>query len=107
MTNLVALKAEVEPYSLSNDDGYEKRLIDANLTATGTYTVANKLTIAKCAIAILVSFLSLTNETLGPTGQSYDRKGLEERLRAICEENGLKADDFIEKPTVRRYRNLF
>lgn len=107
MTNLDALKAEVEPYSLSNDVAYEKRLIDAQLTANGTYTVANKLAIAKCAIAILVAFLSLTNETLGPTGQSFDRKGLEERLHAICEENGLNADDFIEKPQVRVYKNLF
>lgn len=107
MTNLVALKAEVEPYSLSNDDGYIKRLIDADLTAEGEYTKANKLTIAQCAIAILVSFLSLTNETLGPTGQSFDRKGLEERLQAICDENGLDAQEFLGQPRVKVYKNLF
>ena len=107
MTNLDALKAEVEPYALSNDAAYEKRLIDANLTANGTYTADNRLAVAKCAIAILVAFLSLTDETLGPTGQSYDRKGLEERLRSICTENGLNADDYVEKPQVRVYRHLF
>jgi hypothetical protein len=107
MTNLDALKAEVEPYSLSTDDGYIKRLIDVDLYDDDDYEVANKLAIAKCAISILVSFLSLTSETLGPTAQHYDRNGLEERLRAICNENGLDAEDFIEKSQVRVYRNLF
>lgn len=107
MTNLGALKAEVEPYSFSSDDGYIKRLIDAGLDAEATYTATDKLTVAKCAIASLVSFLSLSNETLGPTGQSFDRKGLEERLKAICDENGLRIGDYLELPRVKVYRNLF
>lgn len=107
MTNLDALKAEVEPYSLSNDEGYIKRLIDAGLYDDDEYEVANRLSIAKCAIAILVSFLSLTSETLGPTAQHYDRQGLEERLRAICSENGLNSDDYTTQPQVRVYKNLF
>lgn len=106
MTNLDALKAEVEPYSLS-DDGYIKRLIDAGLSDTATYSASNKLAIAKCAIAILVSFLALTSEHLGPTSQSYDRKGLEQKLHALCAENGLDYDDYVSEPTVKVYHNLF
>lgn len=106
MTNLDALKAEVEPYSLS-DDGYIKRLIDAELSEKADYVAANKLTIAKCAISILVSFLSLASEHLGPTSQSYDRKGLEQKLQALCAENGLDYEDYVSEPTVKVYHNLF
>ena len=106
MTNLDALKADVEPYSLS-DEGYVKRLIDAGLDEQATYVAENKMTVALCAIAILVSFLSLTNETLGPTSQSYDRRGLEDRLRALCNENGLNSDDYINRPSVTIYPCMF
>ena len=105
MTNLQALKAEIEPYSAS-DEASTKRLIDAGLSAEAEYSAANKLTLAKCAIAMLVSFLSLTNETLGPTAQSFDRKGLEERISAICMENGLE-DVYTAQPTVVVYHNLY
>lgn len=106
MTNLEALKAEVEPYSMS-DDGYIKRLIDADLKENDTYESSNKITIAKCAIQILVSFLPLTNEKLGPTSQSYDRKGLEDKIHDLCEENRLNYEQYAGKPRVTMYRNLF
>lgn len=105
MTNLQALKAEIEPYSAS-DEASVKRLIDAGLSADAEYSAANKITLAKCAIAMLVSFLSLTKESLGPTSQSYDRKGLEERISAICSENGLE-DVYTSQPTVLVYPGLF
>lgn len=105
MTNLQALKAEIEPYSAS-DEASVKRLIDAGLSADAEYSADNKLTLAKCAIAMLVSFLPLTNESLGPTSQSYDRKGLEERIGAICMENGLE-DVYTEQPTVLVYHGLY
>lgn len=106
MTNLEALKAEIEPYSLS-DDGCAKRLIDVGLNEQSNYTSANKGLIARCAITILTSFLSLTNESLGPTSQSYDRKGLENRIRALCNENGLDDSQFLNEPAVYIYPNMF
>lgn len=105
MTNLQALKAEIEPYSAS-DEASIKRLIDAGLSPDAEYSAGNKITLAKCAIAMLVAFLSLTNETLGPTAQSYDREGLEERIGAICSENGLQ-DVYTSQPTVVVYHNMF
>lgn len=107
ITNIDALKAKVEPYALSEDKSYAVYLADADLAAEDTYTSGNKLSIIKCAIAILLSFLPLTNETLGPTAQSYNRQGLEERIRALCEEAGLNSDVFITQPTVKIYRNTF
>ncbi|MBQ9546759.1 MAG: hypothetical protein IJU90_05685 [Bacteroidales bacterium] len=106
MTNLEALKAEIEPYS-ATDNMYTKRLIDAGLSEDDEYESVNRKVLAKCAIDILLSFLSLSSESLGPTSQTYDKTGLEDRISAICLENGFDSSLYTSRPSVKVYHNLF
>ena len=106
MTNLDALMAEVEPYTVS-PVAYSKRLVDAGIDENAEYTIGNKKSIAICAVIILVSLLPLSSDNTGRASQSYDRKGLEERIKALCDENELDEEDYTEKPSVRIYRNLY
>ena len=50
--------------------------------------------------------LSLSSDSTGRSSQSYNREGLEERIKALCKENDLDEADFIEVPTVLVYHNL-
>ena len=104
MTNLDALMAEVEPYTVS-PIAYTKRLTDKGITPSAEYTPDNKKNIALCAIAILVSLLPLASDNTGRASQSYSREGLKDRIKAICDENGLDSKEFV--PSVTCYRNLF
>lgn len=105
MTNLEALIGEVEPYTASPFT-YSKKLADNGITEAGTYSPENKKSIAKCAISILVAMLPLSSDNTGKASQSYNREGLEKRIRAICAENGLKPEEYLEEPTVIVYHDL-
>ena len=105
MTNLEALIAEVEPYTVSPLT-YSKKLADRSITEDAAYTPENKVEIAKCAISILVALLPLASDSTGRASQSYNKEGLEDRIKALCEENGLDVGDYIEVPTVVCYHNL-
>lgn len=105
MTNLEALIGEVEPYTASPFT-YSKKLADKGIEENGAYSIANKKTIALCAISILVAMMPLSSDSTGKSSQSYNREGLEKRIRAICAENGLDPTDFIEEPAVVIYHNL-
>ena len=106
MTNLEALIAEVEPYTVSPLT-YSKKLADHSIPETANYTSENKVEIAKCAISILVALLPLSSDGTGRASQSYNKDGLKERIKALCAENGLETSDFIEEPTVIVYHNLY
>lgn len=105
MTNLEALIAEVEPYTVS-PLAYSKRLSDSEIDGQSTYTSANKKEIAKCAISILVALLPLSSDSAGHSSQSYNKDGLISRIKDLCSENGLDASKYIEVPTVVVYHNL-
>lgn len=105
MTNLEALMAEVEPYTVSPST-YSKKLVDCSISESATYTAEQKRPIARCAISILQMLLSLSSDSTGRSSQSYNREGLEERIKALCKENDLDEADFIEVPTVLVYHNL-
>ena len=106
MTNLEALIAEVEPYTVSPLT-YSKKLADRNIAEAVNYTLENKVEIAKCAISILVALLPLASDSTGKASQSYSRDGLEDRIKALCDENGLDVDEYLEVPTVVVYHNMF
>lgn len=105
MTNLQALIGEVEPYTASPYT-YSKKLIDAGIAESGNYTAANKQSIARCAVLVLVAMLPLTSDHTGKASQSYDRKGLEERIAQLCNENDLEMDEFLAVPTVEIYPDI-
>ncbi|MBQ7143214.1 MAG: hypothetical protein IJR84_09205 [Bacteroidaceae bacterium] len=106
MTNLEALIAEVEPYTVSPFT-YSKKLADGGINESADYTSENKREIAKCAISILIALLPLSSDSTGRASQSYNREGLEDRIKALCAENDLDAGEYIEEPTVIVYHNLF
>lgn len=99
MTNLEALIGEVEPYTASQYTT-NKKLQDASLEPGGTYSAANKQTIAKCAVSILVAMLPLASDRTGKSSQTYSREGLEDRIKDLCNENGLPLPDCLSVPYV-------
>lgn len=106
MTNLQALISEVEPYTVS-ENAYQKRLTDNGISADAMYTQESKTDIAKCAISVLLSLLPLSSDSAGHSSQSYNKEGLEERIKAICDENGFNSYEYMERPSVKCYKNLF
>lgn len=105
MTNLEALIGEVEPYTVSQY-AYRKRLLDAGLEEQGTYSSDSKRDIARCAVSILVSLLPLTGDKTGKTSQQYSREGLEDRIRQLCDENGLDLPEGLAVPTVEIHPSI-
>lgn len=99
MTNLEALIGEVEPYTASPFT-YSKKLLDFELAESGTYSAANKRKIAQCAVSVLMNMLPLSSDHTGKSSQTYDKKGLEERIAALCEENDIELPDGLAVPTV-------
>jgi len=99
MTNLEALIGEVEPYAVSQFT-CEKKLMDAGLQSSATYSTANKSTIAQCAVDVLVGMLPLTSDRTGKSSRSYSREGLEDKIADLCNQNGLDLPDGVSVPTV-------
>ena len=99
MTNLEALLGEVEPYTVSQYTS-AKKLMDAGLEVSGTYTSEAKQTIAQCAVSVLVAMLPLSSDRTGKSSQSYSREGLEDRIKALCDENDLPLPDCLSVPYV-------
>lgn len=88
MTNYEAAKADLLQYTASKAS-IQKKMLDANIDPEETYTVANKENIAKVVVGILKGMLSLSNESEGGFSQSYDKKGLENYIKAYAAENAL------------------
>lgn len=105
MTNLEALIGEVEPYTVSPLT-YSKKLADKQIEENGTYSPETKKSIALCALSILVALLPLSSDNTGKSSQSYNREGLEKRIRAICVENEIDPAEYLEEPMVVVYHNL-
>ena len=99
MTNLEALIGEVEPYTVSQYAS-NKKLMDASLEPGGTYSAANKRTVAQCAVSVLVAMLPLTSDRTGKSSQTYSREGLEDRIKELCNENDLPLPEGLSVPYV-------
>lgn len=88
MNNFDALRAEIAPYTTDRNT-IEKVLIDHSIDGSETYTLSNKKAIAQASIQILTSFLSLKSEGEGSFSQSYDKAGLQSKIAALAESNGI------------------
>lgn len=97
MTNLEALMAECEPYSISVRVA-EKSLADCQLVKDGDYT--SKTAIAKAAVIALSRFLTLRSENEGAFSQTFDTAGLQNRICSLCLIAGLNASDYIPRKSV-------
>ncbi|GAY30761.1 hypothetical protein D1647_15630 [Alistipes sp. Z76] len=102
ITVLEALMAELEPYTAAQVV-CKKALIDAGLSEVANdtpYTSDCKKIVATAAIKVLKKFLVLSSESLGKSSQSYDTKELRKRIKELCADAGLDADEILEIPTI-------
>lgn len=101
LTKRNALLGEIEPYS-PNPLTLEKAMADAGVEdADGEYTPSDKKTIAIAAIKVLRKFLSLSSDSLGKSSQGYSVEGLQKRIKALCQENGLDVEEYVDDlPTI-------
>lgn len=97
MTNREAVIGEIEPYSLS-DESVEKAFIDAvgrfnsGLGIDDDYMFDSKKTCNFAAMLCLNRLRTLTAENIGGISNSYDRKDLDKRIKAIARDAGISAD---------------
>ena len=96
MTNLQAITAEIEPYSIS-DDSNEKSLLDSalhfgvSISAEDEYTSDNRRVVALAAMMSLNRLRVLSSENIGGISQVYDTVKLEKRIKAIAQLADLSA----------------
>ena len=96
ITVLEALMAELEPYTAAQVV-CKKALIDAGLSEVANdtpYTSDCKKIVTTAAIKVLKKFLVLSSES------SYDTKELRKRIKELCADAGLDADEILEIPTI-------
>jgi hypothetical protein len=97
MTNLEALLAECEPYTVSTKQT-EKVLLDLELQPEEEYS--SEKAIAKAAVYIISRFLSLNSESEGGFSQNYDTEGLKTRIRALCQTAGIDASRYVSQSAI-------
>lgn len=109
ITVLEALLSELEPYTPSQTM-CKKALIDAGLMGFAVdtaYTEDCKKTVATAAAKILKKFLVLSSESIGKSSQSYNIEGLKKRIKELCDEAGIDADELLEIPSITDGSNLW
>jgi len=100
LTNLDALIAELEPYTVSGA-ALRKALQDAGIEDEGaTYDGTQKRGIAVAAIHCLRKLTVLSSDSLGKSSQGYNVDNLKARIKALCKENGLDVSEFDEVPEI-------
>lgn len=108
LTKYDALLGELEPYTPSRLS-LLKALADANVTDyESEYDATNdKRNIAIAAIMVLKRMIVLTSDSLSKSSQGYNVDKLEERIKDLCDENGLDASEFVKVPTITDGSNLW
>lgn len=100
LTKHDALLAELEPYTPS-PSAINKALLDAGVNdSSEEYSATDKRAIAVAAVMVLRKLTVLASDSLGKSSQSYSVEKLEERIRAICKENGMEAENFVNPSSV-------
>jgi len=104
MTNLEALLAECEPYTVSAKQA-EKVLLDIGVQPDDEYS--SEKSIAKASVHIISRFLSLNSESEGGFSQNYDTEGLKARISALCITAGLDVSRYVSQSTISNGSNLW
>ncbi|MBD5256037.1 MAG: hypothetical protein HDS50_00180 [Bacteroides sp.] len=102
ITILEALMSELEPYTAAQVV-CKKALIDAGLadfTNETPYTPDCKRVVTIAAIKVLKKFLPLSSDSVGKSSQSYNIEGLKRRIKGMCAEVGIDADEILEIPSI-------
>lgn len=100
ITILEALMAEIEPYTAAQVV-CKKALMDAGVADAETpYTEDCKKTVAKAAVNVLKKFLVLNSDSVGKSSQSFNVEGLKKRIKDLCNEAGIEADELLELSSI-------
>lgn len=95
MTNIEAVAATIEPYSVS-DEAIAKALIDASerfeCSADAEYSLSAKKGVALASMLCLSHLRVLTAENIGGISQNYDVAKLDKAIKAIAKDAGISAD---------------
>jgi len=97
MTNLEAILEDLRPYPI------RKKLIERKCEKYGIgadVAISDEVTVTRIVIEILVQMLVLNNVAEGGISISFDRKGVEERIKALCGEIGLDSSNFVKEDIV-------
>lgn len=106
ITKYEALLGELEPYTPSSLT-LKKALADAGVTGLDQeYKQSDKKPIALAAIKVLKKMIVLTSDSLGKSSQGYSVDKLEDRIKDLCNENGLDIDDFVQVSSISDGSNL-
>lgn len=108
LTKYDALLGELEPYTPSRLS-LNKALADAGVVdSTEEYNpTIDKRSIAIAAISVLKRMIVLASDSLGKSSQGYNVEKLENRIKHLCNENGLDASKYVEVPSITDGSNLW
>lgn len=107
LTKFDALIGELEPYTPGRAT-LLKALADAGVTDLDQpYTPEDRKPIALAAIKVLKKLIVLSSDSLGKSSQGYNVDKLEKRIKALCQENDLDAEDFVDLPSITDGSNLW
>ena len=108
LTKYDALIGELEPYTPSRL-ALTKALADAKVKdLDAEYDPdTDKRGVAVAAIKVLKRMLVLTSDSLGKSSQGYSVEMLEERIKALCNENGLDASEFVNLSSITDGSNMW
>ena len=92
MTNLEAIQAEIDPFTLSRG-ALSKALADVGLVPITEYN--NAKLIARATVKALSKLTVLAKESEGKFSQDYNPGAVEKRISLICLEFGFDASEFV------------
>lgn len=105
LTRLNALIGELEPYT-AGPAALQKALADAGVEdPEADYTAADRKSVALAAVIVLRKLVVLTSDSQGKSSQGYSVDKLEDRIEALCRENGLDVDEFVAVPSIEDASN--
>lgn len=102
MTNLEALKAEIEPFT-TGANTYLRALEKVGLTSSGTATAtdtSNETLLATAAVDVLSKLLVLSSESEGGFSQGYSTDAIKRRIKQLIDQYDLDASLLSMSPGV-------
>lgn len=108
LTKYDALIGELEPYTPSRL-ALTKALADAKVKdLDAEYDPdTDKRGVAVAAIKVLKRMIVLTSDSLSKSSQGYSVEMLEERIKDLCNENGLDASEFVNLSSITDGSNMW
>ncbi len=105
LTILNALIGELEPYT-AGPAALQKALADAGVDEPETaYAATDRRSVAVAAVLVLKKLVVLASDSQGKSSQGYNVDKLEDRIEALCRENGLDVEEFVAVPSIEDASN--